>query len=58
MILPDSPTISISEAAAVLGISQSTAYLMAERGELPTIKLSARRWRVPTKVFLAKYDLA
>lgn len=37
-------TYSISEAAAILGISRNLAYSLARRGELPgTIKLGQKR---------------
>lgn len=59
IVLPDSPTISIEEAAVILGISGRTAYRMAKTGDLPTVKLGAHRSRrVPTAVFLAKFQLA
>lgn len=35
-------TISITEAARVLGVGRTTAYLMAQTGELPTIKARGR----------------
>lgn len=39
----DSATISVEEAARLLGISLNTAYAAAERGELPTIRIGTRR---------------
>jgi excisionase family DNA binding protein len=37
-------TLSVKEAAAMLGISKNTAYLLARRGELPgAIKLGEKR---------------
>lgn len=36
-------TYSIIEAAKVLGISKTLAYEAAERGEIPSIKIGARR---------------
>lgn len=37
-------TLTISEAAAMLGISRNLAYILARRGELPgTIKLGQKR---------------
>lgn len=42
------PTVSVIEAAAALGISRSGAYAAAARGEIPTIRLGARRVVVPT----------
>lgn len=43
------PTVSIPEAARVLGVSRGTGYALARRGEFPTrlLKLGAQ-WRVPT----------
>lgn len=41
------PTLSIEEAAQVLGVSRGLAYEAARRGELPTIRLG-RRLLVPT----------
>jgi excisionase family DNA binding protein len=35
-------TLNITEAAAFLGIAKSTAYRMAESGELPTVKVGSR----------------
>ena len=58
IVLPQSPTISIGEAAAILGVSRRTGYRMAETGDLPIIDLGANRARrVPTQVFLAKFSL-
>lgn len=42
------PTISIDEAAVVLGISRATAYVAAHNGTLPTLSFGIRRLRVPT----------
>lgn len=58
IVLPETPTISIDEAAAILGISRSSAYRMAELGDLPIIRLSVRSRRVPTAAFLAMFNLA
>lgn len=46
------PTISVEEAGRVLGLSRSAAYRAADRGELPTIRLSGRLY-VPTPKLLA-----
>lgn len=40
-------TISVEEAAKLLGISRGLAYQAAQRGELPTIRLGAKRLVVP-----------
>lgn len=37
------PTITIEEAASVLGISRTSAYAAAQRGEIPTITLGKRK---------------
>lgn len=42
------PTVSVERAAHCLGVSRGYAYTMARIGALPTIKLGARRMRVPT----------
>jgi excisionase family DNA binding protein len=44
--------VSLPEAASLLGISRSFAYVLAERGELPVIRLG-RRQLVP-KAALSK----
>ncbi len=35
-------TLSVPEAAAVLGIGRNSAYEAARRGDIPTIKIGAR----------------
>lgn len=42
----DRQTITVEEAAQVLGISRSSAYEAVRRGELPTIRIG-RRYVVP-----------
>ncbi len=39
-------TLAVSEAARILGVSRSTAFVMAKSGQLPTIK-AGRRVVVP-----------
>jgi excisionase family DNA binding protein len=39
-------TVSLDEAAKILGISRGHAYAMAKKGELPTIRIGTR-WLVP-----------
>ncbi len=39
----DKPTMSIPEAARILGISRSLAYKMAGDGQLPALRLGQRR---------------
>ena len=43
---PSRRTISITEAAKVLGVGRNQAYEAARRGEIPTIKIG-KRWLVP-----------
>lgn len=57
IVLPDTPTISIEEAGALLGVSRRTAFRMARSGDLPTVEVYRTR-RVPTALFLAKFSLA
>ena len=45
---PDPMTVTVEEAAALLGVSRSTGYELAARGELPTIRVR-RRVLVPAK---------
>jgi len=49
-------TISVEEAAILLGIGRSTAYAAAHDGSLPTIRLS-HRLLVPTAKLLALLGL-
>lgn len=44
---PEPLTMSVEDAAKLLGVSRGLAYEAARRGELPTIKLG-RRLLVPT----------
>ena len=46
------PTLSVEEAAEVLGIARSSAYQAAQRGEIPTLRFG-RRLRVPTAQLVA-----
>jgi excisionase family DNA binding protein len=41
------PSISVEQAAKVLGIGRNSAYIAARRGEIPTVRFGARL-RVPT----------
>lgn len=41
-----STTVSVEEAAAILGIGRSSAYALASAGELPALRLG-RRYVVP-----------
>jgi len=44
-------TLTVEEAASVLGLSRSAAYAAAKRGDLPTIRLG-RRYLVSAPVLL------
>jgi excisionase family DNA binding protein len=46
------PTLSIEQAARYLGVSRAYGYAMAREGRLPTIKLGAKRVRVPALALL------
>lgn len=48
-------TVTIPDAASILGIGRSCAYNAARRGELPTIVLGRRRL-VSTKALLAMLE--
>jgi excisionase family DNA binding protein len=39
---PESLTLTVPEAARLLGINRNTAYLLAARGELPVLRLGGR----------------
>jgi excisionase family DNA binding protein len=44
------PTVTIGQAAVILGISRATAYRAAKAGILPAVKVSPRRYVVSTSV--------
>jgi predicted site-specific integrase-resolvase len=46
----DAPTVTIGQAARILGISRATAYRASKAGILPVIKVSPRRYVVSTSV--------
>jgi excisionase family DNA binding protein len=50
------PTVSVDEAAIVLGISRSAAYAAAKSGELPVVQFG-RRLRVPTAALARMLEL-
>lgn len=56
----DAPTvplsISVREAARLLGMGDSAAYEAAKRGDIPTVKIG-RRLHVPTAMFLERFGL-
>ena len=45
-------TMTIKEAAEVLGISRATAYMLASTGQIPVIRLGERRLVVPTAALM------
>lgn len=53
-------TCSIEEAADILGIGRSTAYLAARKGDLPTIRLGGRVLvpRAALEQLLTTWDLS
>lgn len=53
--LRDAPTISVDEAAAVLGIGRRLAYELAESGDIEVMRLG-RRIRVLTAPLLARLE--
>ncbi len=55
MLKQDRLTLSIEEAAALLGISRALAYDLVRRGELPQLRLG-RRIVVPRKALEAFID--
>ena len=46
------PTLSIEEVAPLLGVSRATAYEYARQGVIPVLRLSPRKFRVPTERFM------
>jgi predicted site-specific integrase-resolvase len=44
------PTVTIGQAALILGMSRATAYRAAKAGILPAIKVAPRRYVVSTTV--------
>ena len=42
-------TMTVEEAGEALGISRATAYMLANTGKLPAIRISERRLIVPKK---------
>jgi excisionase family DNA binding protein len=51
------PTISVEQAAKLLGVSRSAAYRAAASGQLPTLAFG-RRLRVPTAPLLRMLGLS
>jgi excisionase family DNA binding protein len=57
--LPDpdtQPVLTVSQAAAILGVNLRTAYSAIERGEWPAVRVG-RIIRIPTARLLAQYGL-
>lgn len=53
--------LSLPEVAGVLGISRSAAYLLAQKGRLPYIRISRRALRVhpaDLKAFIQRHRVA
>jgi excisionase family DNA binding protein len=56
---PERLVLTVEEAAKILGISRGTAYVLANNGGIPAIRISRRRIIVPRKAledFLASAD--
>lgn len=51
-------TLSVPEAAKVLGISRSLGFRMVERGELKALRLGSKRLVVPTAAIIRMLDKA
>jgi len=49
---PKRLTMSIDQAAESLGISRATAYMLANTGRIPAIRISQRRLVVPITALL------
>lgn len=52
----DKPTLTVEEAAAVLGIGRNSAYEAVRRGEIPSIRIG-RRIVIPTARLIALVGL-
>jgi excisionase family DNA binding protein len=51
-------TLSVPEAAKVLGVSRSLGFSMAKSGQLPVLRLGSRRLVVPTSALARMLDCA
>jgi excisionase family DNA binding protein len=51
-------TMTVEEAGEALGISRATAYMLANTGRLPVIRISDRRFIVPVKALNELLDSA
>lgn len=47
------PTLTVAQAAEVLGVSRATAYELVRLGRVPVVRLSPRCFRVPTATLAA-----
>lgn len=55
----DAPeTISVKQAAHLLGVCEATAKRLIDNGTLPAIRLSERVNRIPTRAILRMFDAA
>lgn len=45
-VLRDPDLVSLDEAATILGLSRTTVYVLAKRGELPGALKLGGRWKV------------
>lgn len=54
--LRERPTITVPEAAAILGVSRETAYRWAREGTLPAVRWGANTVRVRSAALLAMLD--
>jgi excisionase family DNA binding protein len=52
-LLYERPTITVPEAAAILGVSRETAYRWAREGNLPAIRWGTNTVRIPSAALLA-----
>lgn len=50
------PTITVTRAAAVLGVARSTMYFAVADGEIPSTKIRGK-YLIPTARFLEKFHL-
>ena len=51
-------TMTVEEAGEALGISRATAYMLANTGRIPAIRISDRRLVVPRAALLKMLDRA
>ena len=51
-------TMTVKEAAEILGISRATAYMLANTGQIPIIRLGERRLVVPRAALMKMLERA